>query len=499
MSNAIKFVDHEGAGEVDVELLLIEPPPLPPEPLPAPGTSTAGAATGGGIPPAIITTALPAATSDTTLRMTSPISATAFREGALNAHSPRSSDGSSSSGGGRGGLAAPRAHVSRDGSVSRTSRASLSVRTPLAAATPASAAAAAAAASSADVAMRGGRQSSTTGTVSVSVDSAVVPPPPEPVQIMQWLRLSVRDNGVGISAEDMTFLWQPFHQISAGARQHGKGSGLGLSICKEIIRRHGGTVGVTSTVGVGSTFFADLPVVVCPPPPSEELSTRRGSEEMSSQSSSSSYVAGDDGMHTAGSSAQAAAVASLTTPAVTPGLTARAEAAQIPPEHRRGLIDHLVILVVDDGEKLVRARILIVFGRVRICMRVQSCAYAYLYKYKCVRVRTCSLLHIRIRMYTPGCKRIHLRMIRVHVHVPLTCYSHYAVPSNRMFLRRALNRLLPRCEVYEVSDGAQAVSLVECDMLKFHVLLMDNEMPVRGRVRLARSAVVYLNQVLHCS
>lgn len=82
----------------------------------------------------------------------------------------------------------------------------------------------------------------------------------------QWLRMQVADNGVGISEQDAAKLWQPFQQIEAGKRQQGQGSGLGLSICKEIVRCHGGTVGLCSFPGNGTTFFADIPFIACGPP-----------------------------------------------------------------------------------------------------------------------------------------------------------------------------------------------------------------------------------------
>jgi len=68
----------------------------------------------------------------------------------------------------------------------------------------------------------------------------------------------VQDNGVGIKPEDQVKLFTAFHQIEAGALQKGGGSGLGLSICKEIVRRHGGAVGVQSAPGQGSTFYAEV-------------------------------------------------------------------------------------------------------------------------------------------------------------------------------------------------------------------------------------------------
>jgi signal transduction histidine kinase len=73
-----------------------------------------------------------------------------------------------------------------------------------------------------------------------------------------WIRFEVQDNGVGIKPDDQIKLFTAFHQIDAGTLQKGGGSGLGLSICKEIVRRHGGNIGVLSTPGHGSIFFAEV-------------------------------------------------------------------------------------------------------------------------------------------------------------------------------------------------------------------------------------------------
>lgn len=74
------------------------------------------------------------------------------------------------------------------------------------------------------------------------------------------IRFSVTDHGPGVSSADQAKLFQPFHQIHAGAIQKGNGTGLGLSICKRIIELSNGRVGVTSKEGEGATFFFVIPV-----------------------------------------------------------------------------------------------------------------------------------------------------------------------------------------------------------------------------------------------
>jgi signal transduction histidine kinase len=69
--------------------------------------------------------------------------------------------------------------------------------------------------------------------------------------------LSVADEGVGIAATDLDRIFTRFERASP-VRHYG-GLGLGLYIAKSIADAHGGTIRVTSTVGVGSTFTVELP------------------------------------------------------------------------------------------------------------------------------------------------------------------------------------------------------------------------------------------------
>lgn len=78
------------------------------------------------------------------------------------------------------------------------------------------------------------------------------------------VRCEVRDTGVGIALEDRARLFQPFSQLMTEGPKGG--SGLGLSICKAIIEAHGGTIGVDSAPGEGSTFWFALPGAPDPEP-----------------------------------------------------------------------------------------------------------------------------------------------------------------------------------------------------------------------------------------
>ena len=70
--------------------------------------------------------------------------------------------------------------------------------------------------------------------------------------------LTVQDNGIGISQENLDKIWQRFYQADP-SRQENAGLGLGLSMVQQIVTLHGGTVAVTSTPGRGTTFTVTLP------------------------------------------------------------------------------------------------------------------------------------------------------------------------------------------------------------------------------------------------
>ncbi len=77
-------------------------------------------------------------------------------------------------------------------------------------------------------------------------------------------RVSVRDEGPGLSVEEQQHIWERFHQVERVKVQSGSsgGLGLGLHICRTIVERHHGQVGVESTPGEGSTFWFTLPLAL---------------------------------------------------------------------------------------------------------------------------------------------------------------------------------------------------------------------------------------------
>lgn len=69
-----------------------------------------------------------------------------------------------------------------------------------------------------------------------------------------WVTVTVKDYGLGISKEDQEHLFERFFRGKAAEITKAAGTGLGLSICREIIQQHGGDITVKSQVGQGSSF-----------------------------------------------------------------------------------------------------------------------------------------------------------------------------------------------------------------------------------------------------
>jgi light-regulated signal transduction histidine kinase (bacteriophytochrome) len=75
---------------------------------------------------------------------------------------------------------------------------------------------------------------------------------------ISWHVITVRDNGIGFSDEYADKIFVPFQRLHG--RSQYKGTGIGLSVCRRIVERHGGSIAAISTLGEGATFIIKLPV-----------------------------------------------------------------------------------------------------------------------------------------------------------------------------------------------------------------------------------------------
>ncbi|RMG73849.1 MAG: response regulator, partial [Bacteroidetes bacterium] len=97
------------------------------------------------------------------------------------------------------------------------------------------------------------------GSVTLRVNRSIAAPAPEGKLL---LHLEVVDTGMGMNEEVMSRIFEPFDQGRSGASQVFGGSGLGLTICRDLVSLMGGQIKVESQEGIGSCFCFDLPVRV---------------------------------------------------------------------------------------------------------------------------------------------------------------------------------------------------------------------------------------------
>ena len=87
------------------------------------------------------------------------------------------------------------------------------------------------------------------------------------------LVLRVADTGVGIAADDLKRVGDPFFQAGKTYQRRHEGTGLGLSIVKSLVALHSGEMTVQSRIGEGTTVTVALPLAFTPPVPSSNIAT----------------------------------------------------------------------------------------------------------------------------------------------------------------------------------------------------------------------------------
>ena len=85
-----------------------------------------------------------------------------------------------------------------------------------------------------------------------------------------WLDFLCEDNGIGMSPAFLEQIFVPFERVNSAAINKIEGTGLGMSIVKNLLDRMGGSITVESKEGKGSRFFISIPLTAAPPTPNEQ-------------------------------------------------------------------------------------------------------------------------------------------------------------------------------------------------------------------------------------
>ncbi len=112
---------------------------------------------------------------------------------------------------------------------------------------------------------------------SVSINTQLVPSSNPGIDVV--IKIEVSDTGKGIPWEKQDKLFVPFSQIEDNDRRDYEGTGLGLTICKELIHLMGGEIGLESQTGKGSTFWFTFPAAIAQNTPQEDTSSDESSHD----------------------------------------------------------------------------------------------------------------------------------------------------------------------------------------------------------------------------
>ncbi len=81
------------------------------------------------------------------------------------------------------------------------------------------------------------------------------------IEVSEYVYLKIADSGIGISEEDLPFVWERFFQVDKSRSVPNNGIGLGLSIAKMIIEGHNGVAKIESELNKSTTIIFGLPYI----------------------------------------------------------------------------------------------------------------------------------------------------------------------------------------------------------------------------------------------
>ncbi len=118
------------------------------------------------------------------------------------------------------------------------------------------------------------------GTITLEVSQVQLESSTTNLTPLHYLKIAVIDTGIGISAENIQKLFQPFIQIDSALNRQYTGTGLGLALVKRLVELHGGNVELTSELGVGSCFAINLPFNIGSPAIEEQTEDLSGQSQI---------------------------------------------------------------------------------------------------------------------------------------------------------------------------------------------------------------------------
>jgi PAS domain S-box-containing protein len=128
------------------------------------------------------------------------------------------------------------------------------------------------------------------GTITLEVSQVQLESSPTNLTPLNYIKIAVIDTGIGISAENIQKLFQPFIQIDSALNRQYTGTGLGLALVKRLVELHGGTIELTSEVGVGSCFAINLPINIGDPAIEEQTEQDLSGESQIGQSQTEGLI-----------------------------------------------------------------------------------------------------------------------------------------------------------------------------------------------------------------